>query len=80
MAPRGGWQGGGWRLYSRLCDWDFYSPHGDFCIMIVSVAKGVDGSLRALDLLETRVRASVRVFDGAKVDALYDSAAAVLYL
>lgn len=59
---------------------DFAETHGDRFIRIVSVAKGDDGSLRALDLLEPAVRAAVRDFDGAKVTALYDSAAAAPYL
>jgi superfamily II DNA or RNA helicase len=59
---------------------DFADTHGDQFIRVVSVAKGTDGSLRVLDLLESHVRAAVREFDGAKVTALYDSAAAVPYL
>lgn len=59
---------------------DFADTHGDHFIRIVSIAKGDDGSLRVLDLLEPHVRAAVRDFDGAKVTALYDSAVAVPYL
>jgi superfamily II DNA or RNA helicase len=59
---------------------DFAEAHGDRFIRIVSIAKGTDGSLRVLDLLEPHVRNAVRDFDGAKVTALYDSAAAVPYL
>lgn len=59
---------------------DFAELHGDRFIRIVSIAKGDDGSLRALDLLEPGVRTAVRDFDGAKVTALYDSAVAVPYL
>lgn len=58
----------------------FAETHGDRFIRIVSIAKGSDGSLRFLDLLEPHVRKAVRDFDGAKVSALYDSAAAVQYL
>ena len=47
---------------------------------MISIAKGADGSLRALDLLEQEVRKAVREFDGAKVSALYDSVAAAPYL
>ncbi len=59
---------------------DFAETHGDRFIRVVSIAKGTDGSLRVLDLLEPHVRAAVRDFGGAKVTALYDSAAAVPYL
>jgi superfamily II DNA or RNA helicase len=59
---------------------DFAEAHGDRFIRIVSIAKGTDGSLRVLDLLEPHVRAAVRDFGGAKVTALYDSAAAVPFL
>lgn len=59
---------------------DFAEAHGDRFIRIVSIAKGTDGSLRVLDLLESHVRSAVRDFGGAKVTALYDSAAAVSYL
>lgn len=59
---------------------DFADTHGDHFIRIVSIAKGDDGSLRVLDLLEPHVRAAVRDFDGAKVTALYDSAVAAPYL
>ena len=59
---------------------DFAEAHGNRFIRVVSVAKGSDGSLRVLDLLEPRVREAVRDFDGAQVSALYDSAVAVPYL
>ena len=59
---------------------DFAEIHGDRFVRIVSVAKGSDGSLRVLDLLEPHVREAVRDFDGAQVSALYDSAAALPYL
>ena len=59
---------------------DFAETHGDRFVRIVSIAKGSDGSLRVLDLLEPHVRQTVRDFDGAKVSALYDSAAAMPYL
>lgn len=59
---------------------DFAEAHGDQFVRIVSIAKGTDGSLRVLDLLEPHVRNAVRAFDGAKVTAVYDSAAAVPYL
>lgn len=59
---------------------DFVETHGDRFIRVVSIAKGTDGSLRTLDLLEPEVRKAVREFDGAKVSALYDSAAAAPYL
>ncbi len=58
----------------------FVETHGDCFIRVVSIAKGSDGSLRALDLLEAEVREAVREFDGAKISALYDSAAAAPYL
>ncbi len=58
---------------------DFADIHGDHFIRIVSIAKGGDGTLRALDLLDADVRAAVRAFDGAKVSALYDSDAAQPY-
>jgi type III restriction enzyme len=58
---------------------DFAETHGDRFIRIVSIAKGSYGTLRVLDLLEAHVRQAVRDFDGAKVSALYDSAAAVPY-
>ncbi len=59
---------------------DFAEAHGNRYIRVVSVAKGSDGSLRVLDLLEPGVREAVRDFDGAQVSALYDSAVAVPYL
>jgi type III restriction enzyme len=59
---------------------DFAEAHGDRFIRVVSVAKGSDGSLRVLDLLEPHVREAIRQFDGAQVTALYDSAAALPYL
>jgi hypothetical protein len=59
---------------------DFAETHGDQFVRVVSIAKASDGSLRVLDLLEPHVRNAVRDFDGAKVTALYDSAAAVPYL
>jgi type III restriction enzyme len=59
---------------------DFAEIHGDRFIRIVSIAKGADGTLRGLDLLEPRVRKAVRDFDAAKVSALYDSAASAPYL
>jgi type III restriction enzyme len=58
---------------------DFAETFGDRFIRIVSIAKGSDGSLRVLDLLEPQVRKAVRDFDGAKVSALYDSAPALPY-
>jgi len=59
---------------------DFADVHGDRFIRIVSIAKGSDGSLRVLDLLEPHVRVAVGNFEGAKVTSLYDSAVAVPYL
>lgn len=59
---------------------DFAEIYGDRFVRVVSIAKGSDDSLRVLDLLESHVRAAVRDFGGAKVTALYDSAAAVPYL
>lgn len=58
---------------------EFAETHGDRFIRIVSIAKGSDGGLRVLDLLEPHVRVAVRDFDGAKVSALYDSATALPY-
>jgi type III restriction enzyme len=59
---------------------DFAEAFGDRFIRIVSIAKGSDGSLRVLELLEPQVRKAVRDFDGAKVTALYDSDAGAAYL
>lgn len=59
---------------------DFAETHGDQFIRIVSIAKGSDGDLRVLDLLEAQVRQAVRDFNGAKVSALYESDAAMPYL
>ena len=59
---------------------DFADTHGDRFIRIVSIAKGADGGLRVLDLLDAEVRAAVRSFDGAKVSALYESPAAQPFL
>lgn len=59
---------------------DFAETHGDRFVRVVSIAKGTDGTLRVLDLLEPHVREAVRSFEVAKVTALYDSAAAVPYL
>lgn len=58
----------------------FAETHGDAFIRIVSIAKGEDGELRALDLLDDEVRAAVRGFTNAKVSALYDSAVAQPFL
>lgn len=58
---------------------DFAETHGDRFIRIVSIAKGTDGSLRVLDLLEPRVRKAVKDFDGARVTPLYDSNASDPY-
>lgn len=58
---------------------DFAEAQGDRFIRIVSIAKGDDGTLKVLDLLEPAVRQAVRDFDGAKVSALYDSTAANAY-
>ncbi|HMQ26965.1 MAG TPA: hypothetical protein PKA98_13325, partial [Acidimicrobiales bacterium] len=57
----------------------FAEDHGDRFVRIVSVAKGSDGTLRALDLLEPAVRQPVRDFSGAEVTALYDSEVALPY-
>ena len=59
---------------------DFAEQHGDGFTRILSVAKGGDGTYRALDLLVGSVRDAVRSFPGAKVSALYESDAAVPYL
>ncbi len=59
---------------------DFAETHGERFVRVVSVARGTDGSLRALDLLEPHVRDAVRAFDGARVTTLYDSPAAAPYL
>lgn len=53
---------------------------GDQFVRILSVAKGSDGSLRSLDLLEPKVREAVGAFDGARVTALFDSGEAEPYL
>lgn len=58
---------------------DFTEAHGHRFIRVVSIAKGSDGSLRVLDLLEPQIRQAVRQFDGAKVTALYDSDASEPY-
>jgi hypothetical protein len=58
---------------------DFAETHGHRFIRVVSIAKGSDGSLRALDLLEPQIRQAVQEFDGAKVTALYDSDASEPY-
>jgi len=58
----------------------FAETHGESFVRVVSVARGTDGSLRALDLLEPHVRDAVLAFDGARVTALYDSPAATPYL
>ena len=55
---------------------DFAETHGDGFIRIVSISKGENGELQALDLLDDHVREAVRDFTGAKVSALYDSPAA----
>ncbi len=52
---------------------------GDQYVRIVSVAKGTDGSLRSLDLLDSKVRQAVQTFAGARVTALYDSGVAEGY-
>lgn len=59
---------------------DFAEQFGDRFVRIVSVAQGSDGGLRTLDLLEPSVREAVRAFDGAKVSALYDGAAATAFI
>ena len=39
-----------------------------------------DGRLRSLDLLDGKVRDTVRKFEGGKVTALYESASATDYV
>jgi tRNA splicing endonuclease len=52
---------------------DFAERLGDQFVRIESVAKAGDGLLRSLDLLDPKVRAAVRAFEGGKVSALYES-------
>lgn len=59
---------------------DFAETHGSQFVRVVSVAKGSNGTLRSLDLLEPQVREAVRQFGGAKVSALYDTEVAMPYL
>jgi type III restriction enzyme len=51
----------------------FADDFGERFLRIQSVAKASDGTLRSLDLLDTKVRKSVRGFEGGKVSALYES-------
>lgn len=58
---------------------DYAEQYGTEFLRIESVAKAGD-SLRALDLHDPKVRAAVRVFEGGKVTALYESDAARDYV
>jgi type III restriction enzyme len=53
---------------------DYAETYSEHFVRVESVAKGSDGSLRSLDLLDASIRKSVRAFEGAKVTALYESA------
>lgn len=55
---------------------DYAERFGDRFVRIESIAKIGNGTLRSLDLLNKRVRAAVRAFQGGKVTALYESDAA----
>ncbi|MGI8516365.1 MAG: DEAD/DEAH box helicase [Acidimicrobiia bacterium] len=59
---------------------DYAERFGDRFVRVVSVTQGTDGSLRSLDLLDTKVRKAVRGFSGAKVTALFDSKTAEPYI
>jgi type III restriction enzyme len=52
---------------------DFADLYGNRFLRIQSAAKSPDGTLRALDLLDTAVRKAVRAFEGGKVSPLYNS-------
>ena len=51
----------------------------DRYIRIESIARVTDGRLRSLDLLDAKVRDTVRKFEGGKVTTLYESAFATDY-
>ena len=59
---------------------DYAERFGERFVRVVSVAKGSDGSLRSLDLLNSKVRDAVRDFAGARVTAIYDSSLAEPYM
>ncbi|MGH9896161.1 MAG: hypothetical protein ACREA0_30055 [bacterium] len=55
---------------------DYAERFGDRYIRIESIARVRDGRLRSLDLLNEKVRDTVRKFEGGKVTALYESPSA----
>jgi hypothetical protein len=59
---------------------DFAEDYGDRFLRIHSVAKGADGTLRVLDLLDAGTRKAVRLFEGGRVSALYNSEHATPYM
>jgi type III restriction enzyme len=58
----------------------FAENHGNRFVRIESVAQIADGRLRSLDLLDPKIRQAIRDFEGGKVSALYESAAAKPYV
>jgi hypothetical protein len=59
---------------------DFAESRGDRFLRIYSIAKGTDGKLRVLDLLDAKTRKAVRRFEGGRVSALYESEYAMPYM
>jgi hypothetical protein len=59
---------------------EYAERFGERYVRIESIAKVTDGRLRSLDLLDEKVRAAVRKFEGGKVTALYESEAANNYV
>jgi hypothetical protein len=51
----------------------FAERFADRFVRVESVAKGGDGSLRVLDLMDPSVREAVMSFEGGKITALYES-------
>jgi type III restriction enzyme len=54
----------------------FAETHGERFLRIESIAKASNGVLRSLDLQDPATREAVRLFEGGKVTALYESTVA----
>lgn len=58
----------------------FADEFGEHFVRIESIAKGSNGKLRVIDLLDEDARAAVVAFEGGQVTSLYDSGVASDYL
>ena len=59
---------------------DFAEDYGGQFLRIESIAKVSDGSLRSLELQDSKVRNAIREFEGGKVSALYTSDVSAPYV